>query len=132
MEAIQAKNKQKSDRMIAEELLVQYQEYDRRQKESVSEKKAIEKALLELSEKHFDWFDGKTAQFANGQLKWSAVSKVAVSDDFDMGKFRKNFPHLVKVREDIVLAALRPYLNDPRVQKYGIAIESEDKFKVVV
>ena len=133
MEAIQTTTRQISERKVAEELLSQYAEYDKTGKECVSEKKAIEVTLLELAENHSEWFDGKTAQFENGKLKYAATSTVIIPKDFDMAAFKRKYPHLVRVKEDLQSSKVRPYLDDAKfMEKTGLSIESTDKFRVEV
>ncbi len=132
MEAIQTESKQKSDRNIARELLGQYKSYDQTQKESSHEKKAIELALLEIAERHPEWFDGKTAHFEGGRLKWVASSKIELPEDFDMKTFKKKFPNLVRVIEQVQLGKARAYVGDPNYEKFGIEIMTYDTFKVEV
>ena len=132
MEAIQTKSKQQSDRKIAEELLGQYKAYDKTQKESSCEKKAIELDLLELAERHPEWFDGKTARLDSGKLRWVAKSKIELPEGFDMGRFRKKFPNLVRVTEQVQLIKARAYEGDPNYDKFGIEIVTDDAFKVEV
>lgn len=130
MEAVEAQHKQRSDRKIAEQLLSQWNEHNKTSKEATAEKKALELALHELAEKHEEWFDGKTAEFDNGRLKWVAKSKLNLPSDFDMDKFRKKYPNLVKVKEEIPISKARSYEGDPNYDKFGISIETEDVFAV--
>lgn len=135
--SVEVKTKQKSDRAVAEELLADYAEWTKQNKALGKELKEMEAELLELAEKHPDWFDGKTANFENGQLKWVAASTVKVPEDFDLKGLQKIYPALVdvKVTESIPVSKLRAYMDDPKmsvkITEMGISIETVDKFKVV-
>lgn len=130
MQAIKADERQKSDRRIAEELLNEYAQYQATRKEAGSEMRAIELSLLELAEKHPEWFDRKTANFESGKLKWKVTSKLELPDDFDMAKFKRKFPHLVKTTDTIPIAKIRSYQDDPSFGKWGIEITTKDVFDV--
>ena len=131
MNALKAKTNTKSDRRIAEELLGQYAEYNQTAKECAVEKKAIEMSLLELAEKNPDWFEGKTAHFEKGKLKWVAKSKVELPAGFDMAKFKRKFPNLVKVSESVQLSKARAHEGEQGYDAFGIEIVTKDVFSVV-
>lgn len=134
---VKTDKRQKSTRKLADELLAEYGKQEQFAKETAARKKEIEADLLEMAERNEGWFDeGKTANFEHGQLCWKASSKVHTPENFDLSKFAKKFPHLVKVKtsESIVLSRLKVYLEDPRqagdIKKAGVEIRSEDRFVV--
>ena len=134
METLEAQTREKSDKTITEDLLLQYLQCETEVKKANSDKRAIETQLLELAEKHTEWFDGKTATFENGKLRWVAISTVNLPDEFDMKAFVKRLPNLVKISESLQISKLRPYMEDSKLSKeigkFGISISVSDKFKV--
>lgn len=132
MEAIETNDRQQSERSVAEDLLVEYATYTTTVRECTHEKKRIELELLELAEQHEEWFKGKTAALENGKLRFAAISSVELPEGFEMSKFRRKYPHLVKVTEKIETNKVRSYLDDPKFSKEGIGIATRDKFVVEV
>ena len=130
MQKVKAKTNTKSDRRIAEELLGQYAEYSQTAKECTLEKKAIEMSLLELAENNPEWFEGKTAHFEKGKLKWVAKSKIALPEGFDMARFRKKYPNLVKVSEQVQVSKARAHEGERGYDAFGIEILTKDVFSV--
>lgn len=127
-----------SDRKKAEGLIANYAELDKTKRESAAAQKEIEVELQELAEKNERWFEGKTAQFEAGQLKWVAVSKVELPEDFDLKAFAKKYPNLVEIKESesIPVSKLKVYLDDPKIGTVigdmGVGIKTTNQFKVVV
>lgn len=130
MRAIVASEKEVSDKKAVEGLLTSYFEFEKQKKEAAKETLKLKDEILAIAEKHPEWFQGKTATMENGKLKWKAGSKMTKPEDFDMGKFKKKFPNLVKVSETIDLSKARGYEGDPAFEKYGIVFETKDTFAI--
>lgn len=129
-----------SDKKIAETKLKEYGMLDRKKKTATDKQKQLFQELLELCEKHPEWFGGtKTVTLEVGQMSYVKKSVVQLSKDFgddEWKAFQAKFPHLVKVdvNKSIPLKGLTPYLDDPTngiiIEDMGVSIESVENFTV--
>ena len=110
--------KDQSDKSRVEDMLKLMKKQEAKIKNATAEIKEYKDEFMEIAERHPEWFEQtKTVQFDNGQLRYVNKSELKKTGKFDLKKFVKSFPNLVKISTTLTLKNILVYMEDKAQKK---------------